>query len=862
MTAPGNLRAVAGLVLAAVSLALLQPSTHAAEELRGLWVDTFHPALRNETEARQLVADARRAGFNALFVEVRKRGDAYYDSRFEPRASDVAPGFDPLQRLLGLAHDVAAGPRLEVHAWIVAFNIWNQQNSLPPQPDHPYRQHPDWLTRSSTGALWDGGNYAFDPGHPEVQDHTFNVAMDLVSRYEIDGLHWDYIRYAGRQWGYNPVAVARFNTRFARTGQPAPTDPDWLRFRRDQVTDLVRKVYLSAFAINPRLRISAATITFAPGITSTAQWPSSSAFSDVLQDWRAWMEEGILDLNLPMTYFRQSSHAASFSDWATFIKDHQYNRRAAIGLGAYLNPIAATFQQIAIARTPSPQGASTAGVLVYSYAAPASDISRSTALDAFTQPSPHATIPPFATPASPVAIPWKTAPATGHLKGFVLRSVEGTGIDGAAITLSGPVSRELRTDATGFFGAVDLPRGDYRVVVDAPGFQGSAADASVAGASVAHLEFPLLAVDPANPGALRITSGARGALVSWTNPAPATAWIDLRETSSTPTTPPQRVDSPTTGTRHTIALHNLTPDTSYTVRVTVRDTTTGLDAVSDLRTLRTAGTTVVDNPQARVTGGWTLATAGNRKFGPDYRIASTVRTSSIPAIATFEAALPVPGVYAVETWFPAADTRTSQAPYEVDDDTGTRSATIDQSRPPEGWAVLNPAAIHISPTNTTAVVRLRNNTGETGRTVVADAVRWRYLDTNDLAHPDHLPPWWTLHFFGADTPSPADDPDLDGLSNAAEFLTGTDPLEADSALRVDIEHGEGGGTGWRILFRPRLEGRTYELQHRGLEEPADWRTLSTNSVPAAGGAGVFSVDAGEPLPEHGLFRVRVAWPAL
>lgn len=178
----------------------------------------------------------------------------------------------------------------------------------PPQSDHPFRRHPEWLTRSAGGATWDGANYAFDPGHPGVQQHTFDVALDLVRRYDLDGLHWDYVRYAGKDWGYNVVAVRRFNARHGRTGKPASTDPDWLQFRRDQVTALVRKVYLAALAEKPALKISAATITFAPGISDTAQWPRSAAYSDVLQDWRAWMEEGILDWNLPMTYFRQTEH--------------------------------------------------------------------------------------------------------------------------------------------------------------------------------------------------------------------------------------------------------------------------------------------------------------------------------------------------------------------------------------------------------------------------------------------------------------------------------------------------------------------------------------------------------------------------
>jgi len=494
MKPPADRRASKRRRLAVWLFAFLLPASpigHAAEELRGLWVDTFHPALRNETEARQLVADARRGGFNALFVEVRKRGDAYYDSRFEPRATDVGPGFDPLQRLLGLAHDITEGPRLEVHAWIVAFNIWNLETVPPPQSGHPYRRHPEWLTRTHSGVRWDGENYAFDPGHPGVQLHTFNVAMDLISRYEIDGFHWDYIRYAGKEWGYNAVAVRRFNTRFSRSGKPLPRDADWLQFRRDQVTALVRKVYLSAFALKPALKISAATITFAPGITTTGQWPTSAAYSDVLQDWRAWMEEGILDFNLPMAYFRQTEFPDALANWDTFIKDHQYRRRAGIGLGFYFNSLSNNLVQVQLARRPSPSGQFAGGLNVYSYAGLALDVLRAEVLTALTQPSFDGANPPFATPASTLAAPWKTSTRTGHLKGFVTDSTDTSALDSAIIRLSGPTEVSLQADATGFFGAVDLPAGEYQVVVSAPGFETTTADVTIRGAGIAHLEFPL-----------------------------------------------------------------------------------------------------------------------------------------------------------------------------------------------------------------------------------------------------------------------------------------------------------------------------------------------------------------------------------
>ena len=116
-----------------------------AQEFRALWADTFHAGLRNAAEVTTMVNAARAGNCNALVVEVRKRGDAYYRNGLEPVATDVAAGFDPLADLVQKAH--GGSPRIEVHAWLVTYNIWNNQTTPPSQPTHPYNLHPDWLTR-------------------------------------------------------------------------------------------------------------------------------------------------------------------------------------------------------------------------------------------------------------------------------------------------------------------------------------------------------------------------------------------------------------------------------------------------------------------------------------------------------------------------------------------------------------------------------------------------------------------------------------------------------------------------------------------------------------------------------------------
>ncbi|MDB6151013.1 MAG: hypothetical protein JWQ44_2461 [Chthoniobacter sp.] len=490
-----------------------------------MWADTFHAGLRNSSETSALVAAARAANCNALFVEVRKRGDAYYRDGLEPVATDVVAGFDPLADLITKAH---AGPeRLEVHAWMVTYNIWNNGNIPPSQPTHPFNLHPEWLTQNNVGAQFDSSNYQLDPGHPEVQAHTFDVAADILNRYDVDGIHLDYVRYSehssslnSQPWGYNPVSVARFKKLKNRTTTPAINDSVWLQWRRDQVTALVRRLYLHAWATKPHVRISAALIPWGTAPAENASltaWQNTEAYGRVLQDWRGWMEEGILDLACPMVYGTSNS---GFSGWANFTRERQYNRMAALGMGWYNNPISSTIAKVKIARGSSAGGKTSSGVVGYSYAVPNVDgISRAETWAAFTDDVTAESYDPGGTPvfANPVAtpsMPWKTNTARGHLMGFVGNGLD-TKFDGTTISLAGPVDRSLLADANGFFGAVDLPVGNYTATVTRPGYAPVTQNVAVTGATVAQRSLGVQRLPFRITSLVRTPAPANKLTISW-----------------------------------------------------------------------------------------------------------------------------------------------------------------------------------------------------------------------------------------------------------------------------------------------------------------------------------------------------------
>jgi uncharacterized lipoprotein YddW (UPF0748 family) len=490
-----------------------------SQELRGLWVDAFNSGFKTPAQVTQLIADARAGNFNALFVQVRKRGDAYYNSNFEPKATDIAAGFDPLADLLAKAG--TGGPRIAVHAWIVTYNIWNSQAGTPTPASHPYRTRPEWLTQNDTGTLWDGANYAFDPAHPEVQRHTFNVCQDILSRYAVDGLHFDYVRYSdsgsstnNQPWGYHPVALQRFQQLTGRSDRPLPTDAQWLQFRRDQVTALVRKVYLYAWKTRPSAAVSGALICYgsAPTATTAAAFAARDAYSRVLQDWRGWMQEGILDLAIPMIYrdYSIAARRTEYDAWCAWTRDQQFGRMAAAGAGIYLNSVSSGIAEIKQSRVPGGNNQSLAGVVGYSYAVTNKDsVPRSTFLSALTDDATAETYDPGGTPVfAPAAavppMPWKSNTSKGHLMG-TLTDAPGTPFDGAVLTLTGPASRTLTTDATGFFGSVDLPAGTYTLTVSHPGFLTVERTITITGT---HVTEAAVTLHPLNPLPFEITASS------------------------------------------------------------------------------------------------------------------------------------------------------------------------------------------------------------------------------------------------------------------------------------------------------------------------------------------------------------------
>jgi uncharacterized lipoprotein YddW (UPF0748 family) len=355
-------------------------------EVRALWVVRF--SMTSEEAVRDMVERAYAAGINTLIVQVRGRADAFYASGLEPPGESMraGAGFDPLALTIELAHSRG----MAVHAWINTHLVWGPANR-PESPEHIVNAHPDWLAvprpLARELASIDPLDARFvdslvryarenpqrvegvytSPSHPEVQDRVHAVWLDLATRYDLDGLHFDYIRFPSGDFDYSLGALERFRLwarsvlpadRFAELDRAYASDlfamvdgePElWGDFRRHHVTRLVERIHRDVKAVDPRLVVSAAVIA-----------DRDLAFADRFQDWSGWLRDGILDIAVPMAYTPDLERFQSLVRVARAEAGHR--ERVWAGIGAYMNPADRTMRMIDVART---EGAG--GIVLFSY---------------------------------------------------------------------------------------------------------------------------------------------------------------------------------------------------------------------------------------------------------------------------------------------------------------------------------------------------------------------------------------------------------------------------------------------------------------------------------------------------------------
>lgn len=269
--------------------------------VRAIWVARTH--YRYPDDVRTIIRNCAALGMNTVLWQVRGNATVCYPSQLEPWAEEFdfeSPGYDPLALAVAEAH--AHGLRIE--AWVNVLPGWRGPRA-PPISNQLYHTHPEWFLRDAQGRMQPLGDFyiLLNPCLAEVRAHIAAVIGEIAGRYDVDGVHLDYVRYA---WETVPDAERRYprdprtlSLYHAQTGRSPDADPNaWKRWRADQLTLLVEQIRQTLHAARPGATLTAAV-----------RPDPDEAYRGYLQDSAGWMRSGLLDAVMPMAY---TTHLATF----------------------------------------------------------------------------------------------------------------------------------------------------------------------------------------------------------------------------------------------------------------------------------------------------------------------------------------------------------------------------------------------------------------------------------------------------------------------------------------------------------------------------------------------------------------------
>jgi uncharacterized lipoprotein YddW (UPF0748 family) len=296
-----------------------EPLPSAIREFRAAWIATVAnidwPSERGltadsqRTELRALLDQASHLGLNAVVFQVRPMADALYASELEPWSTyltgeqGVGPGYDPLEYAVEQAH--LRG--IELHAWFNPFRAGHPTNEGSFAPNHVRFKHPDWV-RDYGDLLW------LDPGSPDAVAHSLAVILDVVGRYDVDGVHLDDYFYP------YPIQDS------LGEDVPFPDDATWEAsgyrgsrsdWRRSNVDHFIETLYDSVKALSPRVKVGISPFgIWRPGFPEGIE--GFDQYERLYADARRWLHEGWVDYLTPQLYWALESVGQPYGpllDW-------------------------------------------------------------------------------------------------------------------------------------------------------------------------------------------------------------------------------------------------------------------------------------------------------------------------------------------------------------------------------------------------------------------------------------------------------------------------------------------------------------------------------------------------------------------
>ena len=297
-------------------------------EYRAVWLTTIKgldwpkeeivgPAREDEQKAALCaILDSLQAiRINTVLLQTRIRGDVIYPSSLEPFAPvftgkhGVAPSYDPLAFAIEECHRRG----MQLHAWLVTIPLGETSYVK----GHGLRALP--ATKPAQCTRFHGAWY-MEPSHSGTAQHLSALVEEIITHYDVDGIHLDYIRYPEENSSY-PDA-----TRYSRDRR-GMSKAEW---RRSHITQIMSTIYDKVKSIKPWVCVSAATLG---KYADTSRYSSYgwNAYHTVHQDAKEWMRTGIVDAIFPMLYYTDKHFYPFVTDWY----EGSYGRHVIAGMGTY-----------------------------------------------------------------------------------------------------------------------------------------------------------------------------------------------------------------------------------------------------------------------------------------------------------------------------------------------------------------------------------------------------------------------------------------------------------------------------------------------------------------------------------------------
>ncbi|MED5017547.1 family 10 glycosylhydrolase [Paenibacillus chibensis] len=289
-----------------------------AQGIHGAWISTVSnldwPSTKSagkidqqKQEFRSMLDKLQAIGINAVFVQVRPAGDALYPSDLVPWSEYLTgkqgqdPGYDPLQFMIEEAHQRG----MQFHAWFNPFRASSGAAVSKLAPSSVVVQHPDWIVTTD-------GKPIINPGIPEARQHIIDVVMEVVNKYNIDGVHLDDYFYPSSGTFNDDATYRTYNT----TGL---AKADW---RRDNINQFVQKLGQSIHAAKPSVEFGISPFGVwrnkATDVTGSDTKAGVTAYDSMYADVRTWIQNRWIDYVAPQIYWSMSFKIAQYDklvDW-------------------------------------------------------------------------------------------------------------------------------------------------------------------------------------------------------------------------------------------------------------------------------------------------------------------------------------------------------------------------------------------------------------------------------------------------------------------------------------------------------------------------------------------------------------------